>query len=139
MNKVVVDASIALRWVLRDEKEARVDALLEQWVISLTEMVAPPLFLAEVTNALYLSVRRNRLTLQEAELALNTIIQLGVQTAEPPGLYPRSLHLAATYAVANAYDAQYLALGEIEGCEVWTADQRLAASIRPSPPWLKLI
>lgn len=139
MSKVVVDASIALRWVLRDEKEARVDALLEQWVISLTEMVAPPLFLAEVTNALYLSVRRNRLTLQEAELALNTIIQLGVQTAEPPGLYPRSLRLAATYAVANAYDAQYLALAEIEGCEVWTADQRLAASIRPSPPWLKLI
>ena len=28
MDKVVVDASVALRWVLRDEKEVRVDDLL---------------------------------------------------------------------------------------------------------------
>ena len=91
MSKAVVDASIALRWVLRDEKEAHVDALLEQWVASLTEMLAPPLFPAEITNALYLSIRRNRLTLDEAQLALNTIMQLGIRIAEPAGLYSRSL------------------------------------------------
>ena len=139
MSKVVVDASLALRWVLRDEKEARADALLEQWIASFSEMLAPPLFPAETTNALYLSVKRNRLTLEEAELALNTILQLGVQITEPPGLYTRSLHLAATYGVANAYDTQYMALAELEGCELWTADERLATSIKPSPPWLRLI
>lgn len=139
MSKAVVDASIALRWVLRDEKEAHVDALLEQWVASLTEMLAPPLFPAEITNALYLSIRRNRLTLDEAQLALNTIMQLGIRIAEPVGLYSRSLHLAATYGVASAYDAQYVALAEMEGCELWTADEKLAASIKPSPSWLKLV
>ena len=90
MSKVVVDASIALRWVLRDEKEARVDAVLEEWVATLTEMLAPPLFPAEITNALYLSVRRNRLSLEEADLALRTIMLLGVQVTEPFGLYCRS-------------------------------------------------
>lgn len=139
MSKVVVDASIALRWVLRDEKEARVDALLDQWIASLTDMLAPPLFTAEITNALYLSVKRNRLLLEEAQLALNTIIQLGVQITEPPGLYPRSLELAATYGIANAYDAQYVALAEIESCELWTADERLVTGIKPPPSWLKLI
>ncbi len=139
MSSIVVDASIALRWVLRDEKEARADALLEQWITSHTEMLAPPLFLAEATNALYLSVKRDRLTLDEAQLALNTIMQLGVQITEPTDLYPHSLRLAATYRLSNAYDALYLALADIEGCELWTADQRLSANVQPRPSWFKFI
>lgn len=139
MSKVIVDASIALRWVLRDEKEAQVDVLLEQWAASLTEMLVPPLFPAEVTNALYLSVKRKRLTLEEAELALRTIMELGIQTAEPPGLYSRSLRLAADYSTANAYDTQYVALAEMESCELWTADERLAATMKPLPSCIRLV
>jgi predicted nucleic acid-binding protein len=139
MSKVVVDASVALRWVLRDEKEARVDALLEKWAAGLTEMLALPLFLAEVTNALYLSVRRKRLSLEEAELALRTIMQLGVQVTQPSDLYPRSLRLAANYGAANAYDAQYVALAEMQNCELWTADERLATSMKSLPAWIKLV
>ncbi len=139
MSKVIVDASIALRWVLRDEKEAQVDVLLEQWAASLTEMLVPPLFPAEVTNALYLSVKRKRLTLEEAELALRTIMELGIQTAEPPGLYSRSLRLAVDYSTANAYDTQYVALAEMESCELWTADARLAATMKPLPSCIRLV
>lgn len=139
MSKVVVDASIALRWVLRDEKEAHVDAVLENWAATLTEMLAPPLFPAEITNALYLAVRRNRLNLEEADLALRTIMLLGVKVAEPSGLYFRSLELAANYSMTNAYDAQYVALAEVEDCELWTADERLAASMRPLPSWVRLV
>jgi len=139
MSKVVVDASIALRWVLRDEKEARVDAVLEEWAATLTQMLAPPLFPAEVTNALYLPTRRRRLSLEEADLALSTIMLLGVQVTEPAGLYSRSLELAASCSATNAYDAQYVALAEIEDCELWTADERLEASMRSLPSRVKLV
>lgn len=139
MNRVVVDASIALRWVLKDEKEMRVDALLEEWTGSFTEMLVPPLFPAEVTNALYLSIIRNRLTSLEARLALDAIMHLGMQVAEPRRLYSRSLELAIEYHVPSAYDAQYLALAEIEGCVLWTADRRLFASLKPPPEWVKLV
>ena len=87
MDKVVVDASLALRWVLKDEKEVRADTLLSQWAMSLTRMLVPPLFLSEIANALYLSVRRSRLTLKEARLALVTIMQIGAEVTEPAGLY----------------------------------------------------
>ena len=139
MDKVVVDASPALRWVLRDEKEVRVDDLLGQWATSLTRMLVPPLFLPETTNALYLSVRRRRITLEEARLALATIIEVGVEVTEPAGLYSRSLDLAAEYGLTNAYDAQYVSLAEIEGCDLWTADERLAMAVKPSPSWLRLV
>ena len=139
MDKVVVDASLALRWVLRDEKETRVDDLLRQWATSLTQMLVPPLFLSEIINALYLSVRRRRLTLEEARLALATIIQVGLEVTEPAELYRRSLDLAAEYDLTNAYDAQYMALAEIESCELWTADERLVRAVKPSPSWIRLI
>jgi predicted nucleic acid-binding protein len=139
VNKVVVDASVALRWVLADEKEARVDALLEQWLALHIEMIAPPLFQSEVTNAIYLSLKRRRLTMDEAEGALAGIMHLGVQLIEPSDLYARGLRLAVAYGMTNAYDALYLSLAEIEGCEFWTADDRLAATIHPSLPWLKVV
>jgi len=135
MPKVVVDASLALRWVLEDEKEARVDASLHQWIVSFTEMLVPPLFLAEVTNSLYLSIKRKRLDPEEARTALS-ILQQGVQVTEPPDLYLRSLELALEYKTTNAYDAQYLALAEIEGCELWTADKGLSTIVKSAPWWL---
>jgi len=139
MGKVVVDASLALHWVLPDEKEVQVDALLNRWATSLTQMLVPPLFLSEITNALYLSVKRHRINLEEARLSLATIMQVGVAVTEPTGLYSRSLDLAAEYELTNAYDAQYIALAEKEGCELWTADERLFKSAKPLPSWLRLI
>lgn len=139
INKVVVDASVALRWVLKDEKEPQADALLHQWAISLTDILVPPLFLSEITNALYISVRRQRLNSDEAKLALQTILQLGTKVVEPPELYLRSLELAVNYGTTNAYDTLYMALAEIEGCELWTADERLARSLKTVPSWLKVI
>ncbi|MBM3119305.1 MAG: type II toxin-antitoxin system VapC family toxin [Chloroflexi bacterium] len=139
MTKVVVDASLALRWVLKDEKEPSADALLQQWIVSSIEILVPPLFLAEITNALYLSFKRKRLTLDEAGLALRSILELGIQVAEPPRLYLQSLQVAAEYSLTNAYDAQYVALAQIEDCQLWTADERLVSNIQPSPSWLKLV
>ena len=135
----MVDASVALRWVLKDEKEPRVDALLHQWAVSKTDILVPPLFLSEIINALYLSVKRQRLHEDEAKLALQTIMQVGTRVLEPPELYLRSLELAIDYGTTNAYDTIYMALAEIEGCEFWTSDERLVKSLRLTPSWFKII
>lgn len=135
----MVDASVALRWVLKDEKEPRVDALLHQWAVSLTDIIVPPLFLSEITNALYLSVKRRRLYEDEAKLALQSIMQVGVRVVEPPELYLRSLEMAMYYGTTNAYDTVYMALAEAEDCELWTSDEHLAKSLSPVPSWLKII
>jgi len=49
------------------------------------------------------------------------------------------LELASQHGLTNAYDAQYLALAELEGYELWTADERLANSLEPTSSWLKLV
>jgi predicted nucleic acid-binding protein len=86
-----------------------------------------------------LAIRRQRLTLEEAKMALETIMQVGVQVIEPAGLYTQSLELASVYNTTNAYDTQYMALAEMENCELWTADERLVTRVKPSPSWLRLV
>ena len=39
----------------------------------------------------------------------------------------------------EAYDTQYLAVAEREGCEFWTTDSRLYNSVHHTLPWVQLV
>ena len=42
-----------------------------------------------------------------------------------PGQRQRAWEIATDFGFATVYDATYLALAELQGCEFWTADERL--------------
>lgn len=52
MARLIVDASVALRWFLEDERTAEADALLDRVLAGQDEVVAPPLLRGECFNAL---------------------------------------------------------------------------------------
>jgi len=45
--------------------------------------------------------------------------------------------LATHFNRPTAYDAHYLALAEMLGCEFWTADRRLYNAVKEELPWVK--
>lgn len=47
------------------------------------------------------------------------------------------MDFASRFAQPAAYDAHYLALAEREGCEYWTADQRLWNTVKAALPWVR--
>jgi len=49
---VVVDASLAIKWILIEEDSARATSLLGRWVSEGKGIIAPALFTYEVTNIL---------------------------------------------------------------------------------------
>jgi len=53
---VVVDASVALKWVLLEADSDRAMRLLDQWESEGKEVIAPALFTYEVTNIIYRQV-----------------------------------------------------------------------------------
>jgi predicted nucleic acid-binding protein len=54
MNEiVVVDASLAIKWVLIEVDSARATTLLDRWASEGKEIIAPALFTYEVTNILH--------------------------------------------------------------------------------------
>ena len=51
----------------------------------------------------------------------------------------QALELAARFRLRASYDAQYLALAQLRGCPLWTADERLYNSVQAELPrvrWL---
>ncbi len=55
-NVVVVDASLALKWVLAEPDSGTAIMLLDHWTSEGTDVIAPALFAYEVTNTLYRQV-----------------------------------------------------------------------------------
>ena len=123
MSRLVVDASVAVKWVVEEAGTEEALSLLERSALS-----APDLLMAECANILWKKVRRGELTEQEAGLAGQLIqrADLDVQPTRP--LMPRALDLAIALDHA-AYDCIYLALAIENGCRFVTADERFVRKL----------
>lgn len=135
---VAVDASLALKWVILEPYTAEADALAAQWVAAGIERLAPALLAYEATNALY-----RKQPAPDAQhvawVALSLADILAAVTLVPPDLVllERAAAIAAQLGRPAAYDAQYAALAEREGCELWTADERFWNAARPHFGWVR--
>lgn len=134
-GQVCVDASIALMLLLPHELSARVESLWRSWIAGNVELVAPPLFFAEVTSVLRESVYFRHIEAAEGEAAFAAFTRLGVKGVSPADLQPRAWALAKAHNRPRAYDAQYLAVAASLGCELWTGDRRLVNAVRA--PWIR--
>jgi|SRR6266571_3485894 predicted nucleic acid-binding protein len=138
-NRVVVDTSIAIKWAINEHDSSTALALLTEWTDTEVVILAPALLAYEATNTLYRHVRRGLIPLEDAERALQEVILATVELEfeEAPDLHIRAMQLAYQFGLPAAYDAHYLALAEREGCELWTADERLWNTIRGRLAWVR--
>jgi predicted nucleic acid-binding protein len=128
--QVCVDASVAILWLIPAQRTQQAAELLEQWVQEGVELIGPPLFDAEVTSTIRLHVYLEKILPDEGEEAFSGYSALGVRTVTPNGLSRKAWELAKEYHQPRTYDMQYLAVAELEDCELWTADSKLANSLK---------
>ena len=124
MKAPVLDSSVTLAWVLRDEPSALADAALEQ--VAENGGVAPSLWWVEVRNGLVTAERRGRLTQEDTAAAVQAIDALGIQLDQAPDS-TSLLRLARTYGL-TAYDAMYLELSIRQQRPLATLDRKLHAA-----------
>ena len=122
-ERLVIDASVAVKWVVPEFDCDRAEALLDH------PLVAPDLLFAECANILWKKVRRGELSKDEADIAAQTLEQADIAVASTRG------YLALAMAIAveldhPAYDAVYLAVAEASELRLVTADDRLIRKIR---------
>ena len=128
---VVVDASLAFKWLVEEEFSDEATELTRIWDDAGTRVAAPPLMPFEVANALHRRVVRGEIEVEAAGALMRDLMSLGIVFHETPGLYPRALELASRLNQGAIYDAHYLALAESLECELWTADRRFYRAARP--------
>lgn len=118
MNTLVIDASIAIKWVVEEDGTQQALTIRRR-----ARLIAPELLVAECANILWKKVQRDELSKEEAQLAARLL-----QVAEIELLPTRSLLEAATRIAIDlnhpAYDCLYLALAVEKGCQFVTADER---------------
>lgn len=126
---LVVDASVALTWCLREEASAATDAVLLD--LRETGGTAPAIWPLEVTNVLVGAERRGRIAAADVTLGLELLMRLPIVTdLEGVGQAWSRVFALARSERLTAYDAAYLELALRTGATLATLDQNLAAAAR---------
>ena len=136
---VVVDASVACKWLVEEEHSAKAETLARHWVEAGLHLAAPQLMPYEVSNALHRRVGRGEIAVDVATGLLENLMTIGIAFHRGPGLHRSAIELAGRYRRGAAYDAHYLALAEDLDCELWTADRRFYEAVKDCDPRLRLL
>jgi predicted nucleic acid-binding protein len=130
-GQVVVDASLALAWVIQERFTSAAITLLSGWDQQATGRIAPALFASECASVLLKHTRRGTVTRAGAQRALGDLLTAVALEARDGELAGRALEIADLIGAGRAYDSLYIALAEHEGCELWTGDERLLNAAMP--------
>lgn len=136
---ICVDASVAAKWSFVEEYSGEARALLRLALEQQEPIIAPPLLPSEVANIIRQRLRQGQVRLDEARALLMQLLALPVALQVPESLYDRSLVLADQHNLPAVYDAQYVALAELLGATLWTADQRLLRALGGRLPFVRWI
>ncbi len=123
---IVIDASVALKWVLDEPGSEAALALCEE------QLIAPTLWLAEAANALWRHVRLGEITTEQALARMSELANAPVASLAIEPHVPLALQLATEIA-HPVYDCIYLALALHHETHVVTDDRRFAAAAAVRP------
>jgi predicted nucleic acid-binding protein len=121
----VVDTSVVLKWYVSEEGSESAAQIIG------TQLIAPDLILAELSNALWKKHRRGEIGPEQARLALAEV-ELSVALIPAASLVHRAFAIAMELK-HPVYDCYFLALAEQSGCPLLTADRRLLSRCADTP------
>jgi len=130
MKGIVVDASVAVSWLLNDEWNETAEWVLDQMQAGVTVSV-PSLWLLEITNMLFNAERRKRIDRKHRDGALERIERLPLTILAAPTLADlRMLRLYAEKHQLTAYDAEYLRVAKEQKFMLASLDRNLLAAAK---------
>jgi predicted nucleic acid-binding protein len=129
VSGAVVDASVAVKWVVDEPDSQMAAALLERPI----GWIAPRLMLVEAAATLRRKVVQREIRATSAAASLGALLgavrEGAIQLVEDEQLVDTALLLAIELG-HKVPDCVYLALAEREGCSLCTADRPLARIAR---------
>ncbi len=127
MTTFVIDASVAMKWVVEEPGTPEALALRDK-----AHLIAPDLLVAECANALWKKTVRGELERDEALLAARLLQAADIELLPTRSLLEPAAKLAIELDHA-AYDCVYLALAMDRDCRFVTADSRFNRKVDAGP------
>lgn len=125
MTKYVVDANVAIKWILPE--------IYSNLALRLRnpnyQLLVPDFFFPEITNIFWKRVKKGEMTLQEARRDLRVMQGIPLQISPSFPLMSQALDIATRVDQA-VYDCVYLTLAIKHNCQMVTADQRFYNAVK---------
>jgi predicted nucleic acid-binding protein len=135
---LVIDASVALKWLLSESDSEKAEALLEACRRGAIVPMAPEILTVEVGNILWKRVMRGFLDVERAESLYAEFERIRPVLTPVVNLAGRALMLALKHR-HSVYDCLYVALAFESRCELVTADEGLFTAFTPFHPRVRLL
>jgi len=135
----VVDASVAVKWLIKEDLSDQADRLYADAAAASTPLVAALHFPNEVVNAIHQQRRRGTLTETVADIAVADFARFNVELRAAPDHAPRAYAVAKQFGLPAIYDALYLVIARDLDAVFWTADERLLRTVGAAIPWVRWI
>ena len=133
-----MDASVVLKWFLREPDSAAAEALLEKFLNDEVELLAPDLILVETASALWKRVMvRREMSADEAMLIYRDFLTLPLPLIASGVVADAALRIALKHK-HSVYDAFYCALASERNCDFVTTDRMLANKLQDVFPFIVL-
>jgi predicted nucleic acid-binding protein len=140
MAEQVIDASVAIKWVVKDEpfrNKARL--LLRDSRRNNSTLLGPPLLDYEVESNLQRRLYDGRMTLAAVNTALNAFYATRIRIVSHSYLVRDARDIARRFRQERIYDALYAALADWRGCEFWTADRAFFDAVKYDLPFVRYL
>lgn len=137
MKRIVVDASVALKWFLSDEQFGQAAlSLLDKYVSFELEIIAPSLLSYEVLNGLSIAQQRGRVETEKTVMAFEGFVELEIAKKNIFSIYNKIIHFSKSFNL-SIYDASYLGVADEEGIDLVTADKTLFNKTKTNLKWIR--
>ncbi|MGH9325309.1 MAG: type II toxin-antitoxin system VapC family toxin [Terriglobia bacterium] len=127
---LVIDASVAAKWILVEEGTSAAKAVLQECKAGRWTPLAPEILPAEIAAVLWKRVIRGLLEARQATFLYARFEELRPILVPLAGLVGPALQLALRYR-HSLYDGLYVALSHQMNCRLVTADEELHRRFRP--------
>lgn len=129
-NIAVIDASVYLRWILKEKEDiSAINRLVKDLSSGNITAIAPTLWLYEILNGLKMAVVRKRIGKIIAKRKIPDILETAPDLFEFAPLAENTFLIATKYQL-SVYDASYIALAQNRGCIFLTGDQNLYEKVK---------
>ena len=138
MSNLIVDASVAVKWVISEPGRSAAVSLLSLYEADRIDLLAPRLLVHEVASALSKLSRRRKISNSHADYAFRSFELHLPELVDDAELASPALSLSLQHQMSY-WDCLYLALAIERRADLITADRRFYRSVARHYPFVKLL
>lgn len=138
MSRVGLDTSLIAKLLFPEAHSDQAAALATDIARLNWYRYAPLNLPAETSNVIRRRMRRQQLPMDAAIAALDDFLALPIVLVGGSDLFRAALRMTERFSLST-YDAQFVAVAQMVGCDLWTGDESMLPALNGRLPFVRWV